>query len=150
MKSLNIFNQTVVTGLIFCLSLSSCYEQQDPLEEMITRTGNHYPVVANIRTLEAQGFEVDQSPGGEVNLELQYWSFDPIDQINLYDVINNDTSLVSSFEYQPAFSKRAGTDTLVVNYTVPQVNSGTRINLLFEVVNENTLTDFGNYSFTVE
>lgn len=150
MKSINIFNQTLALVTFFSLSLTSCYEQQDPLEEMVTRTGNHYPVVANIRTLEAQGFEVNRAPGGEMNLELQYWSFDPIDQVNLYDVINNDTSLVSSFDYQPAFSQRAGTDTLVVNYTVPQENSGTRINLLFEVVNENTLSDFGNYRFTVE
>lgn len=150
MRTIQIFSKTLMAGLGLCLMLSSCYEQEDPLEEIIVRTGDHYPVVANIRSLEAQGYEVDFSAGGDVHLELQYWSFDPIDKINFYDVIDSDTSLIAAFDYQAAFSKRSDTDTLVVQYTVPAVPAGTEVGLILEVVNENTLIDYGTFDFEVE
>lgn len=146
--TMKTLNRTLIS-LSLVVVLGSCYEQEDPLEDLITRTGNYYPVVANIRDLGEQGYEVDFAPGGSVYLELQYWSLDPIDRIDFYDIIGPDTSLVSSMEYQPAFSKVADTDTLVVNYTVPGLAAGTPVVLLLEVINESTLSDRGSYSFTV-
>ena len=149
MKIANITSKIILLGLI-TVGLSSCYEQEDPLDDLINRSGNHYPAIANIRTLEDQGFTVDFSPGGNVALEMQYWSIDPIDVVNFYDIIDNDTSLISSNPYQPAFSRRSGTDTLVFNYTVPTLPVDTEIVLMFEVVNENTLSYARTFDFEVE
>ena len=149
MKITNIISKIMFFGLI-TMGLSACYDQEDPLDDLIDRTGNYYPTIANIRTLEDQGFTVDFSPGGNVALEMQYWSIDPIDVVNFYDIVDNDTSLISSNPYQPAFSRRAGTDTLVLNYTVPSLPVDTEISLLFEVVNENTLSYSRTFNFSVE
>ena len=149
MKIANITSKIILLGLI-TIGLSSCYEQEDPLDDLINRSGNHYPAIANIRTLEDQGLTVDFSPGGNVALEMQYWSIDPIDVVNFYDIIDNDTSLISSNPYQPAFSRRSGTDTLVFNYTVPALPVDTEITLMFEVVNENTLSYARTFDFEIE
>ena len=149
MKIANITPKIIFLGLI-AIGLSSCYDQEDPLDDLITRTGNYYPAIANIRTLEDQGFTVDFSPGGNVALEMQYWSIDPIDVVNFYDVINSDTTLVSSTPYEPAFSQRAGTETLVFNYTVPLLPVDTEVTLLFEVVNQNTLSYSRTFGFEIE
>ena len=149
MKIANLTSKVMLLALI-ATGLSACYDQEDPLDDLITRTGNYYPTIANIRTLEDQGFTVDFSPGGNVALEMQYWSIDPIDVVNFYDIIDSDTSLLSSNPYQPAFSRRAGTDTVVLNYTMPALPADTEITLLFEVVNENTLSYTRIFDITVE
>lgn len=150
MKKFNISKNIVIIMMITLFTTTGCFEQEDPLEDIIDRTGNYYPVVANIRSLEDQGYEVNFAPGGNVNLELQYWSFDPIREIGLYDIIDEDTSLVNTFAYQPAFSRIADTDTLVMEYTVPSLAAGTGVTLYIEVVNENELFDYGTFGFTIE
>ena len=150
MKTINRLNSILFCCFGFLITLTSCFEQEDPLNDLIERTGNHYPVVANIRSLENQGYEVNFTPGGKVNLELQYWSLDPISEIGFYDIINDDTTLINSFPYEPAFSRISDTDTLVIAYDVPNLASDTDVILYLEVVNENGLTDYGTFSFTIE
>ena len=149
MKITSLTSKIILLGLMV-VGLSSCYDQEDPLDDLIQRTGNHYPAIANIRTLQDQGFTVDFSPGGSVALEMQYWSIDPIDVVNFYDIINGDTALISSNPYQAAFSQRSGTDTLVFDYTVPMLPAETTIVLMFEVVNENTLSYARTFGFDIE
>ncbi|MDN5214289.1 hypothetical protein QQ020_19580 [Fulvivirgaceae bacterium BMA12] len=149
MKIFSLTSKVILLALITA-GLGACYDQEDPLDDLIDRSGNFYPEIANIRTLENQGLTVDFSAGGTVFLEMQYWSIDPIDEVNVYDIIGSDTSLISNTPYEPAFSQRSGTDTLVFDYTVPMLPVDTRITLLFEVVNQNTLSYARGYSFNIE
>lgn len=150
MKTMNRLNSILFCCIGLLITLTSCFEQEDPLTDLIDKTGDYYPVVANIRSLENQGYEVNYIPGGKINLELQYWSIDPISEIGFYDIIDEDTSLVNTFAYQPAFSTTADTDTLVIEYTVPNLPEDTDVQLYIEVVNENTLTASGTFSFKVD
>ncbi len=146
-----IYRNLLIIGILgLSVSLQSCYEQQDPLDELIEATGNHYPVIANIRTLENQGYPVELEPNGEINIELQYWSIDPIREIQITEQIGENTAtLIATIPYSAAFSERAGTDTLVFTYTVPATAGGSEISLDFEVINENSLVVNDGVTFNI-
>ena len=132
---------------IACLAAStlvSCYEEDTFLEDNITETGRSFP---NIYMNEIGD---SYSRGQSVQVELEFFSDETIDELRFYqEVDGGERQLLTTNPYQPAFSMIKSQDTLVINYLVPDVDPGTEILLVAEIVNENELTDESSRSFDV-
>lgn len=132
----------IITGLFAITLLMTACKKNAPdqwLQDNITVIGK-VPVVAGF-TVKPAGTTTVAS-GSTVQLDLRYWSDDPIDKINLRSTVGTgDQQLVSTTPYQKAYSSISRTDSLIMAYPVPTgLGTGTKIVLEAEVVNKNTLT----------
>ena len=145
------FPQIYLPFLAIALVVTSC-EENDPdqwLKENIQIVGK-LPVIASFGVVAPQTTTVPA--GSTVNLDLRYWSDDPVDKINLYATVGTGAKqTISSTTYQPAFSNVSKTDSLRLPYTVPAgLASGTSIKVDAEVLNKNTLTKTSSVTLRVQ
>ncbi len=121
------------------IGFSSCYEEPDWLGDNSTTEGKNFPVIAGF-DLETEGETFAE--GSTIQLDLDFWSLDPIASIRLYEHIDGgDAVEVASFGYTPNFQDDSQTDELIMTYTIPTLPADTvQITLDAEVINENGLT----------
>ena len=127
------------------LVVTACEKPQDVNRDYAIPTGKgSYPVSTNalvdLSTNKNLG-TVNFSGGYAFNTELQYFSQEPVKEINLYSTIGTGArTKISTIPYAPAYSNIKKLDTLLIPYTVPAGQaSGTSIKLEYEIVNQNTL-----------
>ncbi|MEM9678781.1 MAG: hypothetical protein AAF901_00540 [Bacteroidota bacterium] len=138
----NIY-KTIVC-IILVSGLISCYEEPDFLGDNTTSLAS-FPVAAFITGNESTYDENDI-----VSFQLQFWSDEEMDVINVYSSIDGaNATLESSSPFTPNFSEELDLHLLDLTYTVPSGTSGSTIEIEVEVVNKNTLTDSRSFSFTV-
>ncbi|ADY52405.1 hypothetical protein Pedsa_1850 [Pseudopedobacter saltans DSM 12145] len=126
--------------LIGATFLQACEKDADQwLKDNVTVIGK-VPVIAAFSVTPAQAD--NKVPTGQtIKLDLRYWSDEPIDKIELRSMVGTGGTyqLVETKPYQSAYSVKSKTDSLIFNYTVPNVAVGTAINMEVTVVNKNTL-----------
>lgn len=138
-KILKIFLFSVATAAIFC----SCKKPKPNqwLLDNVTIVG-HNPVISTFSVVAPQTTTV--AAGSTVNLDLRYWSEDPIDKINLNATVGGAAGTkqtVFTTTDQKAYSAVSRTDSLRMQYQVPAgLASGSTIALEAQIVNKNTLT----------
>ena len=121
---------------LMAFGLSSCYEEPDWLGDNVTTEGKHFPVIAGFDAPNGTDFKV----GETAQLDLRYWSVDPISTIKLHATIDDVTTEVSSKSYTQNFQEDSQTDMMLFDYTIPDVAVGTAIRIDAEIINENGLT----------
>jgi hypothetical protein len=132
---------------IVMLLTAACYDETDPVVEIITEGNGHYPVSANtfvdLTNMGSITTNRIYAPGTDISFELQYWSEDPIQEINLYSTVGNGLKtriLNEMYSEVAAFSELKSADTLVLKYKMPLILVETTIKLDVEIVNQNGLT----------
>ena len=134
MKKLVLF---VAVGFL----MMSCLKEDNWLEDNIKETGNQYP---NISDFEIENLKDEYTEGEIVQLDLLFWSEDPIEEIVLRDSVVNESAQQVYSRFSPdeaSFSEASQTDSLRIQYQIPTVpNDPSQINLEVEIVNENGLT----------
>lgn len=123
----------------------ACKKTQDINRDYAIPTGKgSYPVSTNtlidLSTNRNLG-TVNLAGGYTFNTELQYFSQEPIKEINFYSTVGSGTrTKISTIPYAPAYSNLKKLDTLLIPYTIPTGQAaGTSIKLEYEIVNQNTL-----------
>lgn len=136
-----IFFYTVVTVLV----VTACKKSQDVNRDYALPTGKGaYPVSTNtlvdMSTSKNLG-TVNFNGGYAFNTELQYFSQDPVKEINLYSTVGSGArTKIVTIPYAPAYSNIKKLDTLLIPYTVPSGQApGISIKLEYEIINQNTL-----------
>lgn len=131
--------------LALVLIAGACKKSQDINRDYAVATGKgSLPVSSNalldLSTNKTLG-TVTLSGGYGFSTELQYFSQDPIKEINLYSTVGSGTrTKVNTLAYAPAYSMIKKLDTLLVSYTIPSgLAAGTKIKLEYEILNQNTL-----------
>ncbi len=147
-KLLNIYLIVMLAGI----TLISCDEDNFFLDN-IERTGRNFPVISNI---VIQNEQEEYSPGETVQLRVEFWSEDPVEEIVLYDslvTVRAREVVLREPASNASFSDETQTDVIVLNYEVPTVpNDPTEINLQVEVINENGLSEINTEAdnFTIQ
>lgn len=123
--------------LFALLGFQSCYETPDWLEDNTTPGLGNFPVIAAFSATNGNAF----AAGETVNLDLRFWSVDPVREIVLSSTIGGVTTEVASFGYAANFDADSQTDKLLMDYSIPASldTSITEIMLAVEIINENTL-----------
>ncbi|MNL10779.1 hypothetical protein D3C87_1315900 [compost metagenome] len=108
------------------------------------------PMIAGFTVKPPQTTNV--AAGSTVQLDLRYWSDDPVDKISLRSTVGTGAQqTVSTTAYQKAYSQVSKTDSLLLAYPVPAgLAVGTAIVMEVEVVNKNTLTKKTTLSLKVQ
>ncbi|WP_256012346.1 hypothetical protein [Desertivirga xinjiangensis] len=137
--------------LLLCFLGASC-EKNAPdewLKDNIEIVGK-LPVIASLSVVPPQTSRVPA--GSSLQLDLRYWSDDPVDKINLYATVGTGArQAVSTSAYAKAYSAVSRTDSLLLPYQVPAgLASGTSIKLDVEVLNQNTLSRTSSVTLTVQ
>lgn len=137
MKTKNI----LYSILMLCFLTVSCSETPDFVGEN-TETIGVTPNI-HINAWSAPANEDDGYQAGEViTTSVEFFSDEAIQEIRFYSQIgSNDRQLEATFPYTAAFSERKSQDTLVISYTIPELQESARIFLIAEVVGVNKLTD---------
>ena len=133
------------TIIAAALVMAACKKTQDINRDYAIPTGKgSYPVSTNalvdLSTNRNLG-TVNLAGGYAFNTELQYFSQEPVKEINFYSTIGSGArTKISTTPYAPAYSNIKKLDTLLVPYTIPAGQAaGTSIKLEYEIVNQNTL-----------
>lgn len=116
--------------------LVSCYDEPDWLGDNTTSEGRNFPVIAGLSVTNGETF----SSGETVNIDLDFWSDDPIDEIRLIEKIGGGERIFETFGYVENFQEDSQTDELLMDYIVPELTMDTTIILAVEIINENGLT----------
>lgn len=133
--------------LLSVFVLTSCYSDENWLTDNLEETGRAYPNIADINILNSQD---EYSEGDIIEIDVSFWSEDPVNDINLYHILENEDgdelvglTEISSVSYSEAsFSSETQTDHVVFEYEVPQISENpTIITFIVEVENENGLTE---------
>lgn len=138
---------SLLAGGLLCVFLSCKKENNFINEQVLGRGTGYYPLSVNtLRDTISQRAFTDTSffSGGQtIAFELQYFSQDPIQEIDLYATVPGDKkTLVSSRPFNASFfSFTKGTDTTILTYTIPgDVKPGGIVRLDAVVQNENSLS----------
>lgn len=140
----NYFFMLVISGILIS---ASCKKSQDIIRDNAVPTGaGSYPVSTNtlqdvVAIPNVTLGNVPLKGGYSFKTELQYFSSDPVKEINLYTTIGSGArSKVFTVPYASAYSINKRLDTLLVPYTVPTgLAAGTSIKLDYEILNQNNL-----------
>ena len=133
--------------LIAGFLMTSCFSEDNFLTDNLEETGRSFPTITDITILNS---ESDFVEGDVIQLDVRFWSDDPVDEIILFRQLNDQDGnvlqpeeVVSSVPYsQATFSEESQTDFVILEYTVPEIfTDPTIINFVIEVVNENGLTE---------
>ncbi|MHB1922290.1 MAG: hypothetical protein ACYCOO_08640 [Chitinophagaceae bacterium] len=106
-------------------ALVSCHKQVNFINEGRVANGiNFYPVSVNPLQDLKNGGELYYGrvypPGDTIQFELQFFSQDSIQEIDLFTKLGNGPEKnVFTWDYQPQFSHSAEMDTLVITYVIP-------------------------------
>jgi hypothetical protein len=138
----------LIIATLTCLtSLTACYDEKDTVAELLTETGKgFYPASANTFVDLTNGGNITANriyaPSVNVSFELQYWSLDPVQEINLYATVGTGAKTKvfgKSYPEIAAYSKLKSADTLILAYKMPVVAAETSVKLDVEILNQNTL-----------
>lgn len=118
---------------------TGCYSEDNWLNDNWEKTGEHYPNISNVTILNPQD---SYSVGDQVSFDLRFWSEDPVDTITLFHQVGeNDQEIATVYPYsEAAYSETTQTDSLILEYEVPQGASGSVISFEIIVENENELS----------
>ncbi|MTI89437.1 MAG: hypothetical protein FH748_15885 [Balneolaceae bacterium] len=140
MKLTDVMKKTVLF-LVMAFLMASCLEEDNWLKDNMEETGRSYP---NISDVEIANSKAEYGEGEIVQLDLLFWSENPIKEIILKDSVVSQTAQQVYGKWGPdeaGFSASSQTDSLRIEYTVPVVpNDSSQINLEIEIVNENGLS----------
>lgn len=133
------FSKHLFVFLTFAVLITGCYQEENWLEDNWEKDENYYPNISNVSILAEQETYAE---GDAVNLDLRFWSEGSVESIQLlHEYGGNNQEVYSEYAYSEAgYSEITKTDSIVVEYTVPQGSSGSTISLEFEVANENGLS----------
>jgi|AntRauTorcE11897_2_1112592.scaffolds.fasta_scaffold42092_1 hypothetical protein len=141
MKTSNIATKIVLLGCIMLLAVG-CFDEDNFLNDNIEQTGRSFP---NISDFHIENLQDSYAEGETLQLDLRFFSNDPIQTIILRDSLIDirEQQVVTEFSPDEAsFSDSTQTQVLIMNYTVPSSvpNDPTQVNLEVEIVNENGLS----------
>jgi hypothetical protein len=124
--------------------IASCKKPIDFVVNGSTRSGGQLPVSSNTLVDMLDNVAISgrkYAAGTTFKTEIQFYSVDAVQEINLYETIGAGTrNKVADYPYVPAYSPIKKLDTLLVPYTVgAALASGTSIKLEYEILNVNTL-----------
>lgn len=140
----------IIVSLAFTtICFTACEKDADEwLKDNVTVIGK-FPIITAFRINPTQANN-NVTAGQNVKLDLRYWSQDPIDKIELRATVGTGTvQTISTTPYQSAYSNVSKTDSLILNYTVPNVAANTPIAMQVVITNKNTLTRNTNLTLTV-
>lgn len=147
------FLYTIVAAVLI---ISACKKSQDINRDYAIPTGKgSIPVSTNamvdLSTNKTLGTDT-LVPGYKFTTELQYFSQDPVQFVNIYSTVGSGTRMkLDSIKYAPAYSSIKKLDTLLIPYTVPTgLVKGTKIKLEYEILNQNTLSLIRNYTLVTK
>ncbi|NGP89808.1 hypothetical protein G3569_15730 [Aliifodinibius halophilus] len=133
--------KNTVLFLVMAFLFVSCMEEDNWLKDNMKETGNSYPNISDFEIIDKKD---EYQEGETVQMDLLFWSEDPVKEIVLKDSVVSQSSqqVYGKWGYEEAsFSEASQTDSLRIAYTIPTVpNDTTEINLEVQVVNENGLT----------
>ena len=141
-----------IIGLMAVPMLFSACKKDAPdkwLQDNITIIGK-LPVIAGFTVKPPQTLTV--ASGATIQLDLRYWSDDPIDKVNLRATVGAAAKqMISTTAYQKAYSTVSRTDSLLLPYAVPTgLTTGSSIVMEVEVVNKNTLTKLSTLTLKIQ
>lgn len=146
MKTYKIITLLALTTIGF----TACEKDADQFLRDNTTVIGRIPVIAGFKISPTQANN-SVTAGQNIILDLRYWSDDPIDKIELKATVGTGTAqTISTTPYQSAYSKVSQTDSLLLNYQVPNVAVGTAINMQVVVTNKNTLSKSTNLILSVK
>jgi hypothetical protein len=133
--------------ILLLLSIAACFasckKSKDFIADESTHSGGYLPVSTNALVDMADNLAINArayAAGASFKTELQFFSIDPVKEINLYETVGAGTKTkLTTWPYASAYSSIKKLDTLLVPYTVnATLASGTSIKLDFEILNLNT------------
>ncbi len=129
--------------VIAASSIVSCEKSKDYIKDQSVSMGLYLPVSTNALVDMADNLAINArsyAAGATFKTELQFFSVDPVKEINLYETIGTGAkNKVNTYPYASAYSNIKKLDTLLVPYTVgAALTSGTSIKLDYEILNVNT------------
>lgn len=137
----NLLYTIIATTLI----VAACKKSQDITRDYAIPTGKgSYPASTNtlvdMSTNRSLG-TVNLAGGYTFSTELQYFSQEPVKEINFYSTVGTGArTKITTIPYAPAYSNLKKLDTLLIPYTIPTGQAaGTSIKLEYEIVNQNAL-----------
>lgn len=133
---MKLIKNTIILSCLLAL-VTSCYEEEQWLEDNIETEGKNYPVIQSV------GVEGELAPGNTLNLIMHYWSSDPILRYDLYDSVAmvSNQQLYSSTDYVYNYDEETGSEVVTLPYTIPSTVVDTSIVILrVAIVNENGLS----------
>jgi len=133
------YNKIVSFSLFVLLALliSSCYKEPDFIGDNSKTEGKHFPVISGFNIIDKAD---SYSQGEMVKVDLDFWSLDPIKEINFFFKIGDSIVLAGNSNYIANFQEDSQSDELVMDLLVPAVDSVVEVTINAEVVNENGLT----------
>lgn len=140
-----------ISFIMMSMVLTSCEKDADQWLKDNVKIIGKAPVITGFSITPAQAD--NKVPAGQtIKLDLRYWSDDPIDKIELRSAVGTGAAyqLVESRPYQKAYSNVSKTDSLIFNYSVPNVAVGTEINMEVTVLNTNTLKKVSTLKLAVK
>jgi len=125
------------------LLLGACKKSTNFIADNSTHSGGYLPVSTNALVDMADNLAISNRAyvaGTTFKTELQFFSVDPVKEINLYETIGTGVkNRVANYPYASAYSNIKKLDTLLLPYTVgAALTSGTSIRLDFEFLNVNS------------
>lgn len=142
-------NKLIILLALITICFTACEKDADQWLKDNTTVIGKLPVIAAFRITPTQANN-NVTAGQNIKLDLRYWSEDPIDKIELKATVGTGTvQTISTTPYQSAYSNVSKTDSLILNYTVPNVSVGTAIAMQVVVTNKNTLSKSSNLALTV-
>ena len=117
----------------FGILFSSCYKEENWTEENTEILG-YIPIIASFDATPASTVK----SGENLSLDLRFWCTDPIKEIIFYPTLNDVDldSLVYPYS-DAAYSAASQTDSLVIGYIAPNVDSTSTLVVNAKVISEN-------------
>jgi len=140
MKNIIFF---ILLLLSMAAGLGACKKSTNFIADESTHSGGYLPVSTNALIDMADNVAINNrsyAAGATFKTELQFFSVDPVKEINLYETIGATAkNKVATYPYASAYSAIKKLDTLLVPYMVgAALTSGTSIKLEYEIMNVNT------------
>lgn len=148
MKNIKIKHTLLAVLLMSSMVLSSCFEEDNFLDDNLTLTGNFFPVVADLDVDTKSSYIINEIIS---DIFISYWTEGTLKQINVYNTPSGGVrELVSSTPHVPNFIDSLRTDVLVFDYAIPDVEPRTSVNVEVEVENENGFTKSKSFDISLD
>ena len=123
--------------VLLALVISSCYKEPDFIGDNSTTEGKHFPVISGFNVVDKAD---SYNQGESVKVDLDFWSTDPIKEINFHYRIGDTDVIAATSSYVANFQEDSQTDELVMEIAVPAVDSTVTVTIDAEILNENGLS----------
>ena len=129
---MKIFFVFLSLGLVF----SSCYKEENWVDDNSQTEGKYYPVIQEV---VRSGTDTIAS-GETVTLTVNYWSKDPIKSLEITETANGEDKSVLVWDYVDSFNEEAYAEVTKLDYTAPSFADTTNVELTVTLLNENGLS----------